>query len=90
MMDSALCTGCGKQYKYCPRQEQQSLKKSITNMIMLKQHINQIIKTHHCQLTNNNDQMWLVHKSQKERQNVREKVDGTIKLACCHKVEYET
>jgi hypothetical protein len=44
----------------------------------------------HCQLTNNDDQMWLVHKSQKERQNVREKVDGTIKLACCHKVEYET
>ena len=45
MMDSALCTGCGKQYKYCPRQEQQSLNTSITDMIMVEQHINQIIKT---------------------------------------------
>jgi hypothetical protein len=88
MMGSALCTTeCGKQYKYCPRQEQQSLKTSITNMIMVE---HQNSNKDHCQLTNHDDKMWLVHKSQKERGDCKEKVDGTIELAWCNKVEYET
>ena len=56
------------------------------------QPIHQNSNKRHCQeLTNHDDKMWLVHKSQKERGDGKEKVDVTIELACCcNKVEYET
>jgi hypothetical protein len=44
----------------------------------------------HCQLTNHDDKMWLVYKSEQERGDCKEKVDGTIELAWCNKVDNET
>jgi hypothetical protein len=80
MMGSMLCTGCGKQYKYCHRQEEkQSLKNSIENMIMVEQHINQIIKTQTKALVNSPTMItrcgWCTEAKKKE------KVDVTIELA---------
>jgi hypothetical protein len=95
MMGSTLCTGCGKQPVLVLPQARTAIPQKLNHKYdhggaAAHQPNHQNSNKDHCQqLTNHDDKMLLMYKSQKERGDGKEKVDGTIELAWCNKVEYE-